>query len=152
MKSQQRASIKHRKNKRQAATTCIAEQLSDGITADAEDNDNFHVVRRVSRESKTLATQTGDNEHQRSDQQEREIFARAVQLGTLWTRDELIQAQLADVDLQPVYNAKLLGGPKPAKEALRGLTVVARFYMTEWDRLCIENGVSRTTGWECLVA
>ena len=106
MKAQQQAAKKHRKNKRQAATTRTVGQLSDGITADAEDNDNVPVVRRVSRGSKTLATQTGDSEHQRSDQQEREAFARAVQLGTLWTRDELIQAQLADVDLQPVYTAK----------------------------------------------
>ena len=53
-----------------------------------------------------------------------------MQLGTLWTRDEFLQAQLVDVDLQSVYNAKLLGGPKPGKESLKGLTVVARFYMT----------------------
>ena len=75
---QQRAWTKHRKNKMQAASTQGDGQLSDGITADAEDNDNSPVVRRVSRGSKTVATQTGDSEHQRSDQQERDAFARAV--------------------------------------------------------------------------
>ena len=88
-----------------------------------------------------VATQTGDTDHQQCDTQERQRFARAVRLGTLWTRDELIQAQLADVDLQPVYNAKLSGENKPGKEALKGLTIVARYYMTEWERLFIENGV-----------
>ena len=57
--SQQRASMKHRKGKKRTATTYAAGQLSDGITADAADNNNIPVVRRVSRESKTLATQTG---------------------------------------------------------------------------------------------
>ena len=89
----------------------------------------------------TAATQTGDNDHQRSDAQEREVFARAVQLGTLWTREELIEAQLADVDLQPIYEAKKAGNHKPGKEALKGVTNVARYYMAEWERLYINDGV-----------
>ena len=98
---------KRQRFKRATASQAEAEQLSDGITADAEDNDHAPVVRSVRTFATAAATQTGDTEHQQSDAQERQRFARAVRLGTLWTRDELIQAQLADVDLQPVYNAKL---------------------------------------------
>ena len=46
------------------------EELSDGITADAEDNDKLPFVRRVKTFTNSTATQTGDATHQLHDRSE----------------------------------------------------------------------------------
>ena len=118
------------------------EELSDGITADAEDNDKFPAVRRVKTFTNSAATQTGDETHQLHDGEERECFVRAVQLGSLWTSAELIQAQKDDIDIGPLYAAKERDPEhKPTKLELLGNTSVGRFYFAQWDRLLLKDGV-----------
>ena len=98
-------------------------------------------VRQVKVQTATQGTQTGDEVHQRHDRREQTVFARAVALGTLWSKEEMAQAQLEDADIAPVVKALSESKDKPGSAELQGNTQAARFYFLYWNRLVLIDGV-----------
>ena len=59
-----------------------------------------------------------------------------------WIADDIAQAQLADADIGPVYNAKLASGEKPPPNDYSGESAETKAYFHDWERLKIKiNGV-----------
>ena len=99
------------------------------------------MIQRVKTQVTSQGTQTGDETHQLHDSEERRLFARAVALGSLWSKQEMIDAQLEDVDIAPVVKALTESQTKPDKQKLQGITRAARFYFLFWKRLVLIDGV-----------
>ena len=120
---------------------CHYDSRQESSDEEAAQSKPVVTVQRVKVQTVSQETQTGDEVHQQHDKTERDVFARAVAVGSLWTREEMIDAQLDDVDIAPVMKAKQEGEAKPSKDKLQGITRAARFYFLFWDRLMLIDGV-----------
>ena len=98
-------------------------------------------VRQAKVQTATAATQTGDDVHQQHNDSERKVFARAVAVGSLWSKEEMAQAQVEDVDIAPVVQALKDSTEKPTSVELQGMTPSARFYFLYWKNLVLIDGV-----------
>ena len=79
-----------------------------------------------------IATQTSWKDRlPASMENDADAAVRAVQIGQLWTRDEMKQAQQDDEDIAPVLAAKTEGRSKPHGDELHGITAPARLLIKE---------------------
>ena len=53
----------------------------------------------------------------------------------------MINAQLGDDDISPVYRGKVQRRHQPAPEDVAGCTLAGRYYYSLWDKLVLEDGV-----------